>query len=302
MTMDTSPRLRCPKCHLGQPLASPDRRVQLLICSHCGAAFPNEDNVAILVADATTLEADIARARDVNPDWYLTEQPMMEASPWRHHIKKRKDYVEQVFRRELAARGVAKAGSVLDLGCGDGTTMHWLSPFAGRLYGSDYNAVRLARARKRFPEANLFLANILDYPAEDNSFDVVFFNHVIEHIPDDERALAEAYRILAPGGFMILGTPNEGSWWWQLAYKRAPDILASTDHVHFYTGETIAARTRDAGFTVTEVKHLGWGPPDFRLDGKLRQYKMLDDLFEVVGRTLLPRQASSLYIVATKNA
>lgn len=300
MTLGTTPRLRCPQCHAGEPVTGPSGDQHRLICMNCGETFSNDESIAILVADAASLEADLARARDVNPDWYVTEQPIMEASPWRHHIRKRKNYVEQVLRQELALRGAQKASSILDLGCGDGTTMHWLAPYAKALYGSDYNAVRLARARKRFPSATLFLANILDYPAYDNSFDVIFFNHVIEHIPDDRRALAEAYRILAPGGFMILGTPNEGSWWWQHAYKRAPDILASTDHVHFYTGETIAAKTRDAGFDVSEVKHLGWGPPDFRLDGKLRQYKFLDDLFEVVGRTLLPRQASSLYIVASK--
>jgi SAM-dependent methyltransferase len=300
MTMHSSPRFRCPHCHSGEP--HPSAVEGVLVCPNCHAEFSNENDIAILVPDATAHEADIARARDVNPDWYLAEQPTIDSSPWRHHLKKRKEYVEQVFRRELSARGVDKAGSVLDLGCGDGTTMNWLLPFAEHLYGSDYNAVRLARTRKRFPASRLLLANILDYPAYDNSFDVIFFNHVIEHIPDDRRALAEAYRILAPGGFMILGTPNEGSWWWQHAYKRAPDILASTDHVHFYTGETIAAKTAEAGFEVTEVKHLGWGPPDFRLDGKLRQYKVLDDLFEVVGQALLPRQASSLYIVATKNA
>lgn len=300
MIIGKLPRLRCPICRLGE-LGEADRGGRL-VCASCQASYSNENDVAILVKDATALEADIARARDVNPNWYLTEQPMMEASPWRHHLKKRRTYVEQIFRRELAARGIAKAGSVLDLGCGDGTTMHWLSAFADQLYGSDYNAVRLARAQKRFPDAKLLLADILDYPAFDNSFDAIFFNHVIEHIPDDRRALDEAYRILAPGGFMILGTPNEGSWWWQHAYKRAPDILASTDHVHFYTGNTIAGKTRDAGFTVSEVKYLGWGPPDFRLDGRLRQSKFLDDLFEVVGRAVLPHQASSLYIVAVKKA
>ena len=175
----------------------------------------------------------------------------------------------------------------------------WLSTYTERLYGSDYNIVRLARAHRLAPAATLFLADVLDYPTEDAAFNLVFFHHVIEHIPDDGAALATVRRILKPGGLLVLGTPNEGSWWWQLAYKRAPEVRATTDHVHFYTAETLTAKMRSAGFTVTEVHHMGWGPPDFALDGRWRQHKWVDDLFEVVGRIAMRQQASSLYVLAT---
>ncbi|AKR57787.1 hypothetical protein GCM10011321_33190 [Youhaiella tibetensis] len=289
-------RLRCPRCRSGE-LAISDNEV---LCTACGAHYPAEDGVAVLVADPVAHESDIARARQVNPGWYLEEQPAEAVSPWRHHLKKRRLYVQDLLARELARRGRTKAEALLDLGCGDGTHMVWLSAFAEQLYGSDYNAVRLVRARKQMADATLFLADILDYPAKDNAFDVVFFNHVIEHIPDDMAALETIHRILKPGGLLVLGTPNEGAWWWQWAYRRAPDVLATTDHVHFYTAEVLTERMRAAGFTVSEVKHMGWGPPDWRLDGQLRRHKVLDDLFEAVGRVVLPKQASSLYVVATK--
>jgi 2-polyprenyl-3-methyl-5-hydroxy-6-metoxy-1,4-benzoquinol methylase len=208
--------------------------------------------------------------------------------------------VEGVLGRELAKRGRTKELRLLDLGCGDGNHLPWLAGFAGEIYGSDYNLVRLARARARFPSATLFLGDILDFPAADGAFDIVFFNHVIEHIPHDEAALTTVARILAPGGIMVLGTPNEGAWWWQLAYRRAPEVRASTDHVHFYTADTIAAKMQAAGLDIAEIEHMGWGPPDWRLDGRIRKYKVIDDLFEAVGRRLMPRQASSLYVIATK--
>jgi SAM-dependent methyltransferase len=220
------------------------------------------------------------------------------SSPWRHHLRKRRRYVEGVLASTLAARGQARFGRLLDLGCGDGNNLHWLATYAERLYGSDYNAVRLARARARVPAATLFLADILDYPAADGAFDCVFFNHVLEHIADDVRALASVRRILAPDGLLVLGVPNEGCWWWQLAYRRAPETLATTDHVHFYTADTVTARLREGGFAVTAVEHLGWGPPDWQWDGRLRGYKLLDDVFEWFGRRLLPQQASSLYLIA----
>ena len=269
-------------------------------CRSCSAVFPCAEGVPVLVRDAERLAGEIEEARRVNPGWYVAEQPPESVSPWRHHLKKRRLYVERLLGRELARRGKVRAARLLDLGCGDGNHLVWLKRFAEDLYGCDYNIIRLARAGVRVRDATLFLADILDFPAADSAFDVIFFNHVIEHIPDDSGALATVARILAPGGLLVLGTPNEGTWWWQLAYKRAPDVRATTDHVHFYTAETLAGKVRTAGLDIVEIEHMGWGPPDWRLDGRIRKYKVLDDLFEAVGRRLIPRQASSLYVIASK--
>lgn len=292
--IDIAP-FRCPVCR-----SAPLQTQGGLVCPDCGGAFPVEGGVPLLVPDLSVHEEAMAQARQVNPEWYREEQPQEAVSPWRHHLKKRRLYVSDRIRQALQQRGRERAERLLDLGCGDGTNLVWLSEFAESLYGSDYNAIRLARARARTPGASLFMGNILDYPVVDGFFDVVYFNHVIEHIPDDQAALETAYRILAPGGLLVLGTPNEGSWWWQLAYRRAPEIRRTTDHVHFYTAETIRRKMERAGFNVFEVKHLGWGPPDWHLDGQWRQHKWVDDLFERMGRVLLPRQASSLYLLATK--
>jgi SAM-dependent methyltransferase len=294
--MSTGSVFRCLACN-GAPL---EPRSQGHVCPQCGTTYSTERGVPVLVRDPSAHAAAIERARQVNPAWYEAEQPPELASPWRHHLKKRRLYVEGVLRRELARRGWRKAPRVLDLGCGDGNNLLWLAGFAKGLYGSDFNMVRLARAKTRSPEATLFLADVLDYPVTDGGFDVIFFNHVIEHIPNDTGALATVQRILAPGGLLILGTPNEGAWWWQVAYRRAPETLATTDHVHFYTAETIGAKMREARLNVFEVKHMGWGPPDWQLDGRWRRYKIVDDLFECIGGLVIPRQASSLYLLATK--
>jgi SAM-dependent methyltransferase len=270
-------------------------------CAGCGATYQVSNGIPLLVRDWRRHDDELTQARQSNPDWYVVEQPPEAASPWRHHLRKRRRYVESVLRRELQTRQLAQAPTLLDLGCGDGNNLTWLTPFARRVYGSDYNLVRLARARQRCPDATLFLADILDYAARDAGFDVIFFNHVIEHIPDDVAALSSVARILKPGGLLVLGTPNEGSWWWQLAYRRAPEVLASTDHVHFYTARSIGRKMEASGLRLIETKHLGWGPPDWHWDGRLRQHKWLDDLFECAGSVLLPRQASSLYLIATRD-
>ena len=83
------------------------------------------------------------------------------------------------------------------------------------LYGQVDLQYGAAHARPGLaPSATLLLADILDYPAGDAAFDLVLFHHVIEHILDDTAALATVRRILKPGGLLVLGTPNEGCWWW----------------------------------------------------------------------------------------
>lgn len=287
--------LRCPACRAGylEPRPGP-----VLACLYCGCEYLVQDDVAYLVANADTHAEAIGNARLVNPLWYQDEQPAELVSPWRHHVKKRRLYVQGALRGELARRGMARVPRLLDMGCGDGNHLRWLSEFAEATYGTDYNPVRLARARAQLPSATLFMANILDCPVVDGSFDVIFFNHVIEHITDDVRALESIRRLLAPDGLLVLGTPNEGAWWWQLAYRRDPESLRTTDHVHFYTAGTLTERMRRAGLGIETVHYMGWGPPDWRLDGRIRKYKLVDDGFEWIGRLFLKSQASSLYVLA----
>lgn len=271
-----------------------------VVCSQCAEPVRVEQGIPILARGWDALESQVEAARLVRPTWYLEEQPPEVASPWRHHVRKRRLFVERSIARHLHGRRLDRVPRLLDLGCGDGNNLAWLAQFAEHSYGSDYNLVRLVRAQAQNPAATIFAADILDFPSDDNLFDIVYFNHVIEHIPDDAGALATIVRILKPGGLLVLGTPNEGAWWWQWAYRRDPDSLKNSDHVHFYTAATIGEKVSRAGLALTETHHLGWGPPDWKLDGRIRRYKLVDDLFTMIGRTLLPKQASSLYVVATK--
>ena len=52
-------------------------------------------------------------------------------------------------------------------------------------------------------------ADICNLPFEDNQYDVLFCNHVLEHIPDDTKAMQELYRVLKPGGMAIIQIPHD---------------------------------------------------------------------------------------------
>ncbi|MBI2265630.1 MAG: class I SAM-dependent methyltransferase [Armatimonadetes bacterium] len=268
-------------------------------CGECSFKIPIVEGIPILVKDFPGIEEAIREAVGAGRgQWYEGPQARQWTGPYRHHLIKRRRYVERVLQKY----GSENRGKpvILDLGCGDGGNLSWLAPLAGDLYGSDYNLKRLLRAGQLPEKKNLFLADLSDYPALDDSFDVIFFNHVLEHIPDDERALAETRRILKPSGILILGVPNEGAFFWRLAYRLEPRTLALTDHVHFYTARSLSEKCRKIGFGIREVHPIGWGVPHWTLDSIIRGYKWIDDLFELIGRALLPAQATSLYLILHK--
>jgi len=287
---------RCPACHA--PLAERDLAAAFQ-CPACRLAIDNVQGLPVLVRDRGVVDATIAAAKEQGLDhWYTQPQLTQWTGPYRHHIRKRKQWLEGVLADRRTKHGPAAAA--LDLGCGDGSNLTWLNGHFARLYGSDYNILRLMRAAKLGFDVRLFMADILNYPTGDDAFDVIFFNHVLEHIPDDAAALREVRRILKPGGLLILGVPNEGAAFWQLAYRLQPHVRATSDHVQFYTGETLAAKCEAAGLSVQTIHPIGWGVPHWTLDAAVRQFKIVDDVFEALGRRFLPAQATSLYLLLSK--
>jgi SAM-dependent methyltransferase len=287
---------RCPACHT--PLAERDLD-QTFECGACRLEIANVEGLPLLVRDRDVIEATIASAKQQGLDhWYTKPQLTQWTGPYRHHILKRKQWLEGVLTDWRMKHGAPSAA--LDLGCGDGSNLTWLNGHFPRLYGSDYNILRLMRAAKLGFDVRLFMADILNYPTEDDAFDVIFFNHVLEHIRDDAAALREVRRILKPGGLLILGVPNEGAAFWQFAYRLQPKVRATSDHVQFYTGDALARKCEAVGLSVKTIHPIGWGVPHWTLDAVVRQFKIVDDVFEAVGRRFLPSQATSLYLLLSK--
>lgn len=283
---------RCPACH------APD--MAGATCTRCGNTVETINGVQIRVKDRSAIADQIDAAKQTGKEeWYTAPQAEQAVGPYRHHMRKRKAYLERVlgeYRRQRAGERLVG----LDLGCGDGNYFAWLKGYCDELYGSDYNLLRLARAAGQGIADHVYMADATDYPTRDGVFDLVFFNHVLEHIPDDRGALREVARILKPGGLLVLGIPNEGAAFWQLAYRLEPRVKAASDHVNFYTGASISQLCREAGLTVQECEHIGWGVPHWTLDYIVRRFKIVDDVLEAVGRRVIPNQATSLFVLCTR--
>jgi len=120
-----------------------------------------------------------------------------------------------VGRRNLATgllkRYAPKASQVLDLGCGTGVVLRELNAWAKPI-GLDMSELALGFCRERGLE-RLVQGDGQALPLADNSVDAIIGLDIYEHIPDDNQAFRESYRILKPGGTLVLSVPAFMSLW-----------------------------------------------------------------------------------------
>ena len=103
-------------------------------------------------------------------------------------------------------------------------------------------------------------ADICNLPFEDNSYDFIICNHVLEHIPDDTKAMQELYRVLAQNGTAILQVPydrNRATTFEDNSItdpKERAAIFGQYDHVRVY-GMDYFEKLKSVGFTVEAVDY-----------------------------------------------
>ena len=133
--------------------------------------------------------------------------------------------------------GLIELGDVLDAGAGDGATAQLIAPRARSVTCVDVSETLIDAARVRLaghPNAKAEVADLVELPFADASFDQVLALNVLTHLRAPARALGELARVLRPGGRLVLVT---------LAAHEHLDVTSSYGHVH-------------AGFRPAEVRRL----------------------------------------------
>ena len=103
-------------------------------------------------------------------------------------------------------------------------------------------------------------ADIINLPFNDNSFDVIFCNHVLEHVQDDTKAMKELFRVMKKGGMGIFQVPQDLNR--DITFednsitdpKERAKIFGQYDHVRVY-GRDYFDKLRSIGFKVEEVNY-----------------------------------------------
>ena len=146
-------------------------------------------------------------APGVPPDYYESIYTV-ELAHWWHRGMRR-------LAAALLGERLTKPGiSLLDAGCGTGGFLRFAleAGAPARMCGVDISSAAIELAQTRVPTAGLHVAPAWETPFEDDAFDLIVMNDVLQHLPEDRvgDTLAEFRRLLRPDGALFLRT--NGSW------------------------------------------------------------------------------------------
>lgn len=169
-------------------------------------------------------------------------------------------YLEEYPGRVASARRLLKflerhvqPGRLLDIGCGVGV-IPAVAQDRWQATGVELSSWAVREARTRF-NADVMEGTLEDARFPDASFAAVTMLDVIEHLPNPKETLAEAHRILRPGGVLFMLTPDLGAplaramgrWWWGLRPA----------HLYYFSRKSVVSLLESQGF---ETRNIGyWG-------------------------------------------
>ena len=138
------------------------------------------------------------------------------------------------------------SGRLLDVGCGSGQMLSVMAELGWQAEGVDFDPAAVQHARSKGLQVRLGTLEEQRYP--NAHFDAITMSHLIEHVHDPIALLAECYRILKPGGALVVVTPNVESY----GHKRFGSHwrgLEPPRHLHLFSQRSLCTVVSEAGFT-----------------------------------------------------
>jgi SAM-dependent methyltransferase len=154
--------------------------------------------------------------------------------------------VEALLRTRYGPPGTQREPlNILDIGCGTGAMSARVERW-GRVVSADFSPLALQFSRRR-GLSHLVGADAMRLPLASNRFDVLVSMDVLEHLPDDCKALSEFYRVLKPGGRLFATVPAYPHLWSE------HDVALM--HHRRYQRRELLDRVTAAGFQVEKLSH-----------------------------------------------
>src|SRR5262245_45201792 len=243
-----------PPCDLGGAiefdlvLTTPRLDGPLVRCRECELFYvvlPENGNIGQTeVRPTPSVVSEMARLAERAAELELIS-PEVEAGerPWRELTARE--------RLDDLKRFITK-GRFLEIGCSTGEMLASASSsFTVTGVEADERTGAAARARS----LEVFGGTLRDARFSDGHFDAAAMYHVIEHVPSPREELRELRRIIKPGGWLVLETPNIATLWYRLLGARWRQFIP--DHIFFFTPTTITRPCETDGFEVRELRSVG---------------------------------------------
>ena len=166
---------------------------------------------------------------------------------------------EVVYRR-LADRCIDR--DVLEAGSGEGYGADLIAEVARQVIGLDYDESAVAHVRARYPRIDMRQGNLAELPLPTASVDVVVNFQVIEHLWDQGQFVAECFRVLRPGGVLLISTPN------RITFSPGRDTPVNPFHTRELNAIELTELLESAGLEIESIHGLFHGPRLAELDAR----------------------------------
>jgi len=148
--------------------------------------------------------------------------------------------------------GDTPPGKLLEVGCGNGERLAMFQEMGWAVYGQEVDGKCVKNAFQRFG-LEIGHGELDDLGYDDNSFDAVVLNHVIEHVHEPLLLLSKCYRLLKPGGVLTVVTPNNESSGLKF-FKEDWRGLEPPRHIHIFNISSLNAGAAKAGFNLFKTR------------------------------------------------
>ena len=208
------------------------------------------------------------------------------------------------FNAMLACRYGKRGARLLEIGSGMGHLVGQLED-TFETYGMDLNHWAVKQSKAAVKKTRLQTASAQELPFSDHSFNVVIIKHIVEHLPDPQKAMQEIGRVTEPSGTLILATPNLDS---MLKPWKGDKWIGYQDptHISLKRPDEWLELIRSAGFRPVRVFSDGfWDVPYVRyVPSQIQKlfFGSLGGFQAITGWIFLPmRWGESILVIARKN-
>jgi dolichol-phosphate mannosyltransferase len=229
--------LECPSCGcVGEKMLLKERSdLQLCRCNNCGLAYQSK---LFSPPDITTLYGE-----NYYDSWRLDDN---QNELWTIKIKTYRAYLDLLSRYLPEALSSPR---LLDIGCAHGFMLEAARQRGWRASGIEISPAASVARQRGFV---VYDRPLEDLKIPDGTFDAITAIDVLEHIPDIRGFMAELYRILKPGGALLIVTPDVGSWVAKTMRDMWPHY--KTEHLFYFTKRSLSMFLRRKGFRVRRIQ------------------------------------------------
>lgn len=234
--------LKCIKC--GSKKLTTIINENRLVCSECNQSYPIQNGVPILLKpdeESEIFQSEIHKKQGT--EFKYKEHYQQDAIDFDYFQVRDKgtEHSERRVREFIFAQTPKNPKRMLDVGCGKAWVAEMFSSIANEVISMDISFTNVEKALEKYPFENHsgIVADVLNLPFQENSFDCIIASEIIEHVVYPDQFIKKLIRILKPGGVLLVTTPYKEKLQYNLCIH-CNKLTPRHAHIHSFDEKKLA--------------------------------------------------------------